>query len=112
MSKIITALVLCVVSCATLLYPKNDAKQEQQHQQGPVINFVPTEKVACQVAEIILKPIYGEKNIDKQMPFKATLLGDSVWLVVGVQKEIEIGGVASIEIQKRDCKILKVSHGK
>ena len=111
MNKIIAALILCVVSCATLLYSQINPK-EKIHQERPVRNYVPTEKVACQIAEIILTPIYGEDNIKKQKPFKATLVRDSVWVVVGVQKEIEIGGVAYIEIQKRDCKILKVSHGK
>ena len=111
MSKIIAAFVLCAVSCATILNSQINT-EEKQRQERPVINYVPTEKVACQIAEVILKPIYGEEHIKKQMPFKATLVKDSVWVVVGVQKEIEIGGVASIEIQKRDCKILKVSHGK
>lgn len=111
MSKITIALILCVASCATLQYSRIN-RPEKKHDEGLVTNYVPTERVACQIAEIILTPIYGEDNIKKQKPFKATLVRDSVWVVVGVQKEIEIGGVAHIEIQKRDCKILKVTHGK
>lgn len=78
----------------------------------PVINYVPSEKVACQIAEVILISLYGEDDIKKQKQFKVSLVGDSIWAVVGVQKTVEIGGVAYIEIRKRDCKILTVMHEK
>ncbi len=75
------------------------------------IDYVPNEKVARQVAEVILISIYGQE-IKKQKPFNVKLQGDSLWIITGVQKKVEIGGVAYIEIQKKDCKILNVTHGK
>jgi len=60
---------------------------------------------------VILVSIYGQE-IKNQTPFNVKLQGDSLWIITGVQKEIEIGGVAYIEIQKSDCKILNVTHGK
>lgn len=103
--------MVCVVSCATIVHPRINQKEERESQLNQVINYVPTEKVAREIAVIILTPIYGKENIEKQKPFNATLLGDSVWVVEGTRGNIE-GGTAYIEIQKRDCKILKVTHEK
>lgn len=73
--------------------------------------YVANENTAKKVAEAILLDIYGKQVLD-QRPFSIKLEGDSVWIVEGVLKPGMDGGVAHIEIQKRDCKILKVTHGK
>ncbi len=75
----------------------------------PDNGFVPDEKTAIKIAEAIWYPIYGNE-IFEEKPFKAELK-DSVWIVRGTLN-YDVGGVAYIEIQKRDCKILKVTHGK
>ena len=65
----------------------------------------------------ILVPIYGKENIEKERPFKAVLTNE-IWHVEGSLSKshfdngIVKGGVAMIEISKKDGRILWVSHGK
>ena len=73
-------------------------------------DYVPNAETAIRVAEAIWLPIYGEK-IYENKPFVAQLRDSSIWVVEGTPKTTK-GGVPYIEIQKSDCKILKVSHGK
>jgi hypothetical protein len=73
-------------------------------------DLVPDKETAIKIAEAILVPIYGKK-IYKQRPFVATLKSPNVWAVEGTLHTTK-GGVAYIEIQKKDCKILKVYHEK
>jgi hypothetical protein len=80
------------------------------------IDYVPDEETAKRIAEAIWLPIYGERIL-KQRPYEATLNGD-IWVVEGLiphpyRNHSEFrGGTAYIEIQKKDCKILKVTHGR
>jgi len=73
-------------------------------------DYVPDKETAIKIAEAIWLPIYGNK-INEEKPFVARLKNSNVWIVEGTLKT-EVGGVAYIEIQKKDCKILKVTHGK
>ena len=79
------------------------AKEIQEH------DLVPDEETAIKVAEAIWLPIYG-RFIYKSKPFKATLK-DGIWIVKGTLKKSK-GGVPYAEIQKSDCKFLKVTHTK
>lgn len=72
--------------------------------------YVPDKTTAIKIAEAIWLPIYGNKIFNNK-PFIADLRGDSVWVVQGTLKSGK-GGVPYIEIQKSDCKILKVIHEK
>jgi hypothetical protein len=72
--------------------------------------YVPNKETAVKIAEAIWLPIYGSK-IYNYTPFIAELKNDNIWIVRGTLKT-EKGGVPYIEIQKSDCKILKVIHGK
>jgi hypothetical protein len=74
-------------------------------------NFVPDAETARKIAEAIWLPIYG-KQIYEDTPFIAKLNRSDVWVVEGTLKDGLAGGVPYIEIEKNDCKILKVSHGK
>lgn len=74
-------------------------------------DYVPNEETAIKVAEAIWLPIYGD-DIYNDTPFKATLKDSSIWIVEGTLNNYEYGGVPYIEIQKKDCKVLKVTHGK
>ena len=61
--------------------------------------------------EAVWIPIWGEKSVAAEKPFKATLKGD-VWTVTG--KDLPSGaggGVALADISKRDGRILRVIHG-
>lgn len=73
-----------------------------------------TEESAIKVAETILVNIYGEKVLEER-PFKAKLEGD-VWKITGTfhcpQGVGCKGGVARIEINKKDGKVKSVIHDK
>lgn len=83
--------------------PKHSAKPEK--------GFVPDAKTATKIAVAIWEPIYGEKQIAKQKPYRAVLTNE-IWIVEGTFHGTAKGGVAIAEIAKADGKILRVSHGK
>jgi len=108
-SIIIMLLSLCLLS-GTSQPNYNDSHKYYDRTKG----LVPDKVTAVKIAEIILINIYGE-NIKKQKPFIVTLKDNNIWVIQGRwnSKDINLqGGVAYIEIQKSDCKILKVIHGK
>jgi len=73
--------------------------------------FVSTPEIAVQIAEVILKKIYGEKKIERQKPFSINLEND-IWIIEGYLEQSYDGGVAYMEIRKDNGKIVKVIHGK
>ncbi len=77
----------------------------------PPKGFVPDEKTAICIAIAVWSPIYGEKEIRSERPFKATLK-DGVWTVEGSLPKGWRGGVAVAEIAKDDGRILRVSHSR
>jgi hypothetical protein len=78
---------------------------------APPNGFVPNAETAIRIAEAVWIPIYGEKQIESEKPFKATLR-DDVWIVTGTDlPEGSLGGVAEAHISKRDGCILRVTHG-
>jgi|SRR5579862_2942988 len=77
----------------------------------PPNGFVPDEKTAIRVAEALLIPIFGEKRIDSERPFSAELNGD-IWVVKGYLPYGVKGGVAEIQISKKTCQVISVTHGK
>jgi len=109
--KMIIRLIL-FISLIVLTYACNVVRVNKQYLNDVVtINYVPNEETAIKIAEAIWLPIYGER-IYNQKPYMVSLLKDSVWVVTGTLAENKRGGVAYIEIQKKDCKILKVEHGR
>lgn len=79
--------------------------------QMPKTGVVPDAATALKIAEAIWLPIYG-KDIQSQKPFQVTInKAGTIWTVQGTRKQLSPGGTTYIEIQKSDCKILKVTHG-
>jgi NTF2 fold immunity protein len=85
----------------------------------PRSGYVPDSGTAVQIAEAVLIPIYGKKQIESERPFTATLKGDT-WTVEGTLRcpdgkggtttECD-GGVAVVKISKIDARILYMMHG-
>jgi hypothetical protein len=109
-AKIFSVSVLLLISMGI---PAIFASEEKKHSFQPEGGFVPNEITAIRIAEAVLIPIYGEKKINSEKPFKITLK-DDVWTVEGTFPFLGrfFGGVAVIEISKKDARILRVSHGK
>jgi hypothetical protein len=81
----------------------------------PKAGCVPNAETAVKVAEAALIPVYGEKHILSERPFKATLDGD-VWTVNGTVVCDEpgqcVGGAAQVKISKTTGQILFMIHYK
>ena len=77
----------------------------------PVHGFVPDEKTALRIAEAVLEPIYGQKQLNGERPFKATI-ENGLWTVQGTLPEGLTGGVATVQIWQSDAKIEAVMHTK
>lgn len=97
---ILVSLLVLVLSCTPVKSIKNNNN----------LNYVPNEETAVKIAEAIWNPLYG-KNIENFKPYKARMKDSLIWIVEGTLEKGK-GGVPYIEINKKDCKILKVTHGK
>ena len=99
------AAVAMVIAC-----PGIAAESGQLHTVVPRDGFVPNAETAIAVAVAIWAPIYGRDKIEQQKPYRAQLRSE-VWTVEGSLPPGHIGGVAVIEISRRDGRVLRVSHG-
>lgn len=80
----------------------------------PKSGFVPNAETAVKIAEAVLVPVYGEKKILAERPFKAKLEGD-VWTVSGsllCGTPQCAGGTAEVKIAKSSGQILQMVHYK
>ncbi len=92
------------------------AVHSQSPSYQPKNGFVPNAETAVRVAEAVLIPVYGEKQILSERPFKATLKRD-VWRVDGTLHcggpDVECaGGTAEVRISKSSGQILQMAHYK
>ena len=80
----------------------------------PPSGYVPDAATAISIAVAVWSQIYGEKQIESEKPYVATLTGE-IWTVVGTfhcpAARHCVGGVALAEISKQDGTILRVVHG-
>ncbi len=77
----------------------------------PKEGFVPDKKTAMAVAEAVLIPIYGKKQIESEKPLRANLK-DGIWTVTGTLPDGWVGGVAVVKLSKQDARIIDVIHYK
>ncbi len=111
-------LIITVVAIKALSNQEKPILQEiTPHEYRPSRLFlpekgcIPDEETAMHIAEVVWLSVYGNSIYEKK-PFRVELLGDSLWVVVGSLPANMLGGVPYIEIQKKDCKILGIGHGK
>ena len=78
---------------------------------APPAGYVPDAKTAVNIAEAVLVPVYGKKQIESERPFTATLK-DGVWTVAGTLHCLgRKGGVAVVRMAKQDARIVYMLHG-
>src|SRR5215472_7155797 len=58
-------------------------RHPSKHNYNPADGVVPDESTATRIAEIVLKRAYGEEVINRELPLRATLRSDNVWVVRG-----------------------------
>ena len=107
-----------IIFFATLVLFAGLATGHSQTAQEPSVQpkdgFVPNAKTAVIIGEAVLIPVYGEKQIESERPFKATLQGD-VWTVEGTlncDAPFCHGGTAVVKISKISGQILFMTHYK
>lgn len=107
---------LCIATCGILLMTVVAVGQVNKPRQG----YVPDSATAVRVAEAVLIPVYGKKQIESEKPFTAKLKND-VWTVAGTLHCPDgkggitthcSGGVAVVRISKADAHILSMIHYK
>jgi len=100
---------LISLSCLTSCKSHNKTNVDWKFEDG----YIPNSASASKVAEIVWLNVYGTE-INDEKPFIVKLKDGKVWIVEGTFNggKHALGGVAYIEIQKSDGKILKVIHGK
>lgn len=74
-------------------------------------SVVPNAKSAFILIEPILYSKYGRNQIRDQFPLQITLYDDSIWFIEGTKHNLARGGVVHASINKKDGKIILVSHG-
>ena len=89
--------------------------------KGPANGYVPDATTATKIAEPVLIPVYGEKQIASERPFHATLK-DEVWTVETTSPceaaqearagTVCYGGGAVVKLSKTDARILFMMHYK
>lgn len=97
-----------ILACAVLL-----ALDLAGQGYKPASGYVPDSKTAVKIAEAVLIPVCGEKQIESERPLTATLK-NRVWTVTGTLRCPDgkggttsscDGGVAEVQISKNDARI-------
>jgi len=116
---IVTVVVLIIVFNSYPLKWKHNFERTdfwelyyEQRDYIPEDGFVPNEKTAVKIAELVWLPIYGN-GVFLKRPYRVALL-DDIWIVEGYSSSFShffgSGGNPYIEICKITGKILCVSH--
>ncbi|MFD2718985.1 YbbC/YhhH family protein [Hymenobacter monticola] len=113
--QVFLSLVVGLLSLASSAKAQTPKAEPQELASSPSFmpsgGFVPNAATAKRIAEAVWLPIYGKKVLSEK-PYQATLNSKGVWVVEGSLPKDMDGGVAYIEISKRDGRILEVTHGK
>ena len=103
--------------CVCMLVPMTSASSQGYK---PSSGYVPDSVTAVRIAEAVLIPVYGQKQIESEEPFTAKLEGD-VWTVEGTLRCSDgkggttascVGGAAEVRLSKADARILYMVHWK
>lgn len=95
---------LCLLNC------NDSAKKKNTTELPKTSEDVEREKVLKIGEEIAFKE-YGDV-IKNELPLKAKLVGDSVWIIEGTLAKGADGGTVYIEIRRGDNELLKITHYK
>lgn len=98
------------IYCLACLSCNNPAEKHQPVDSSHTAKTSEEEKVLKKAEEIAFKE-YGEV-IKNELPLKARLVGDSVWVIEGTLPQGADGGTVYIELSKSDNRVLKITHYK
>lgn len=102
---VLITMVFCSLLFLACICPSNNQLSDPEK-----VGYVPNKETAIKIAEAIWLPIYGEE-IYNHKPFKAELIDNKIWRVTGTVYT-KLGGSPIAEIQKSDCKVIRIYHEK
>jgi hypothetical protein len=74
-------------------------------------NIIKDSLTAINIAEQILFGIYGKDQIRKQLPYETYFI-DNYWIISGTLPRDYVGGTFLVILDARDCRVLRITHGK
>ena len=96
----------------TIIKHLQEVCRDSSYAHYPAAGYLGNEATAVQVAEPILFNIYGKDHILEQKPYQVHQI-DSVWVINGtLPVNYTNGGTFFIVLNKKDGKVLSISHGK
>lgn len=75
-------------------------------------NVISNDSLAVEMAKLVLFPIYGKNTIERERPYRVTLVNNEYWYITGSLPENALGGTFFISINKQDGKIISIGHEK
>ena len=112
MRRLIIAVSLFVIGIG--MVHSQEPQETKELTLKPKGGYVPNAETAVRIGEAVLIPVYGEKQINQERPFKATPEGD-VWRVTGTLNCAApecAGGTAVVRISKTAAEILFMGYYK
>ena len=112
MRRLIIVVSLLVVGFGAAY--SQEPRETKELSVKPNDGFVPNAETAVKIAEAVLIPVYGERKISEERPFKATRQGD-MWRVTGTLNCGSpncVGGTAVVRISKATGEILFSAAGR
>ncbi|ANH83183.1 hypothetical protein A8C56_21330 [Niabella ginsenosidivorans] len=88
----------------------NHPDKNQKLVNSDSLNVLEKAKVISIAEDIAIKK-YGA-IIKGELPLKAQLIGDSIWIVEGSLPKGSDGGTVYIELRRSDHKIVRITHSK
>lgn len=73
---------------------------------------IPNDSLAVEFAKVVLFPIFGRKNIERQRPYQVKLINNELWSIRGSLSKNAEGGTFCIVINKQDGKVKMIYHEK
>ncbi|MFA7617193.1 MAG: NTF2 fold immunity protein [Weeksellaceae bacterium] len=77
----------------------------------PDNTIIKSEESLLKIIEPVLFDIYGKENIERQKPYEINDF-ENYYVVSGTMETGRSGGTFLLIIDKRNCQILKITHGK
>ncbi len=88
-------------------YVRHEIQSSQSF--APKNGFVPDADTAIAIAYAVAVPVYGNKAVDAEKPFR-TELKDGSWIVLGTLHHATSGGTLIVQIDQATGKILYLNH--
>lgn len=102
--SVIIFLGFCILNC-------NSNTQKNGTKELPKTNTDIEKEKVLKLGERIAFQEYGDV-IKNELPLRAKLVGDSLWILEGTLPKGSVGGTVYIEMRKNDNKVLKITHYK